>query len=313
MRSVNRAEWRELRNESKKMKKIKVREKRNPEAALELDQEMKTIIGIGWLIAGSALGQAGALVEREWMVDGVRREALWVEPKVKTADRVPVVFVFHGHGGTMRNIASAFQIETLWPEALVIYMQGLNTPGRLSDPQGLRSGWQHGAKDQGGRDLKFFDQVLATAKAEQEVDERRIYSTGHSNGGGFTYLLWAERGEVLAAVAPSAASGGRHRQRLLPKPFLLISGEADELVKFEWQMATVEMVRRLNGCAEGEGKAWALDERCTVYESEGGTPVVTAIHAGGHGFPKRAPAVIVNFFKQHVQVPKERTEATGER
>jgi len=262
---------------------------------------IKKIMSCCGLLLSGAIWAAEPLVEREWVVDGEQRQALIAEPRVKQEKAVPLVFAFHGHGGTMRSAARSFPISDFWPEALVVYLQGLKTPGKLTDPDGERPGWQHGAEDQGGRDLKFFDAVLASLKADYPVDESRIYSTGHSNGGGFTYLLWAERGEVFAAVAPSASSGGRYMRGVKPKPVLHIAGESDELVKYDWQVATMDYLRKLNGC--GDGAAWELDENCTYYPSERGTPVVTAIHPGGHGFPKQAPEVIVKFFKQH-QKPK---------
>lgn len=259
---------------------------------------MKNQVIVCWvLLLPVWLQGAESLVKREWLVDGVLREALMVVPEGATKQPVPVIFAFHGHGGTMQSAARSFPLADFWPEALVVYMQGLKTPGKLTDPDGTRPGWQHGAEDQGGRDLKFFDAVLASLRAEYKVDENRIYSTGHSNGGGFTFLLWAERGELFAAVAPSASSGGRYMRGIKPKPVLHIAGEADELVKYSWQVMTMDYLRRLNGC--GEGVAWELDENCTFYPSASGTPVVTAIHPGGHGFPKQAPEVIVKFFKQH--------------
>ncbi|MEI9864297.1 MAG: hypothetical protein WDN00_07025 [Limisphaerales bacterium] len=45
--------------------------------------------------------------------------------------------------------------------------------------------------------MKFFDAVLARLKQDYKVDAKRIYCTGHSNGGGFTYLLWLARGDVF--------------------------------------------------------------------------------------------------------------------
>ena len=90
-----------------------------------------------------------------------------------------------------------FAYHKHWPEAIAVYMQGLNTPGVLTDPEGKRPGWQKRVGDQNDRDLKFFDAVLATLKKDYRVDEKRVYATGHSNGGAFTYLLWAARGDVL--------------------------------------------------------------------------------------------------------------------
>lgn len=231
----------------------------------------------------------------EFKVDGVTREALVYTPPAAKTIPTPVVFVFHGHGGNSRQAARSFAMNRHWPEAISVYMQGLNTPGRLTDPEGRRPGWQHAAGDHQDRDLKFFDTVLTQLKRGYRVDEKRIYATGHSNGGGFTYLLWAERGDAFVAVAPSAAAF-RVIGKLKPKPAMHLAGEQDALVKFPWQRLTMNAVRQLNGC-ETEGKPW--DKQCIVYPSTTGTAFVEFIHPGGHQFPKESPALIVKFFKEH--------------
>ena len=228
-------------------------------------------------------------------MDGVAREALvYVPPSAKTMN-TPVVFVFHGHGGNARQAARSFGIYQHWPEAISVHMQGLKTPGRLTDPEGNKPGWQSGPGDQGDRDLKFFDAVLERLKRDYRVDEKRIYATGHSNGGGFTYLLWAERGEVFAAVAPSAAAA-RYVGQLAPKPALHLAGEKDALVKFQWQKLMMDEVRKLNGC-DTNGQPWGA--KGTIYPSKSGTPFVTLIHPGGHELHPQAGAMIVKFFKEH--------------
>lgn len=239
----------------------------------------------------------------ELQVNGIARETVVYAPASAKEKSAPVVFVFHGHGGNMRNAARSFAMHQQWPDAIAVYPQGLNTPGRLTDPEGKKPGWQHGVGAQDDRDLKFFDALLAKLKQEFKVDAKRIYSTGHSNGGGFTYLLWAERGEVFAAVAPSAAAAQavvRGDNKLKPKPVLHLAGENDPLVKYEWQKATMAAVRKLNGC-DADGKPW--DKLCTEYPSKTGTPFVAFIHPGGHEFHKDAPALIAKFFKQHPASP----------
>lgn len=251
----------------------------------------------GILLSAEALA-AEAPARRSWTVEGVAREALVHAPASAKSQAAPVVFAFHGHGGSMQNAARSFRYHTLWPEAIVVYPQGLNTPGRLTDPEGKRPGWQHGAAEQGDRDLKFFDAMLASLRADYRVDDQRIYATGHSNGGGFTYLLWATRGDVFAAVAPSAsAAGTRQLSALKPKPVLHVAGEKDELVKFAWQEQTIAALKKLN--QSGAGEPW---EKIAVrHPSPHGTPVVTYLHPGAHGFPAAAPPLIVAFFKQHAK------------
>jgi polyhydroxybutyrate depolymerase len=247
-----------------------------------------------WLLASFSLSAAESLVRQEWKVDGVVREALIYVPAKAKTEATPVVFAFHGHGGSMSNAARQFGYHRLWPEAIVVYMQGLKTPGRLTDPEGQKPGWQFAVGEQGDRDLKFFDTVLASLKQDYRVDEKRIYPTGHSNGGGFTYLLWAARGDVFAAVAPSGAAAVRTFRTLEPKPVMHVAGENDPLVKFTWQKQTMDALRQLNQCGEGQPQGkW-----CTLYPSKIGAPVVTFVHPGGHQFPAEAPAAIVNFFRE---------------
>jgi polyhydroxybutyrate depolymerase len=238
------------------------------------------------------------LTRKVWKVDGVTREALVYVPTAATTTRTPLVFAFHGHGGTMKYAANKFRFHNLWPEAIAVYMQGLPTPGALTDPEGKRPGWQKTFGDQKDRDLKFFDAVLMTLKNDYKVNEKRIYATGHSNGGGFTYFLWAARGDVFAAIAPCAAAAKpEFRPHIKPKPVLHMAGENDPLVRFAWQQRTIDEVRKINGC--GEGKPWG--EHCTLYPSRTGTPVVTYIHSGGHQLPDDVLPVIVNFFKERAK------------
>jgi polyhydroxybutyrate depolymerase len=245
------------------------------------------------------LGRAAETpTRREWKIGDIVREALVYAPATAKTEATPVVFAFHGHGGSMENAARMFHYHTIWPEAIVVYMQGLNTPGRLTDPEGKKPGWQHTIGSQGDRDVKFFDAVLASLKDDYRVDQKRIYCTGHSNGGGFTYLLWAARGDRFAAFAPSSSAAAQNLPLLKAKPVLHLAGENDPLVKFEWQKETMDALRKLNQC--GEGKPW--EPHCMLYESKIGAPVVTFIHPGTHAFPPSAPATIAKFFKQHTLV-----------
>jgi len=253
-------------------------------------------------LAAVASAAEPALAEKEWTVDGVARKGLVHVPMTGRTEPAPVVFVFHGHGGTMAHAARTMAFHVQWPEAIVVYLQGLNTPGKLTDLEGKRPGWQPGRGDQDDRDLKLFDTVFKSLKSDFKVDESRVYATGHSNGGSFTYLLWATRGDVFAAMAPSAAVPGREIRNLSPKPALHVAGENDPLVKWEWQKLTMDALRKLNGC-EAQGKEWASSGNLkgTLYPSSKETPVVTLISPGDHKFPSEAPALIVKFFKEHAK------------
>jgi polyhydroxybutyrate depolymerase len=258
-------------------------------------QKLLLMVLVSLLLLSSGIVNAAELKQRDWMIEGVTRQALVAVPDSAKQVPSPLVFVFHGHGGNMRQVARSFRIHELWDQAIVVYMQGLNTPGQLTDPEGKRPGWQKEKGDQKDRDLQFFDEVLKSLKQDCKVDEKRVFSTGHSNGGGFTYLLWSERPDVFAAFAPSGSAALKVRNNLKPKPMLHIAGDNDPLVKYAWQTMMIDAVKKINQC--GEGIPW--EETCTQFPSKISAPVITFVTSQGHKFPPEAPALIVKFFKQY--------------
>ena len=230
----------------------------------------------------------------QWTINDTPREALVYIPNAAKTKATPIIFVFHGHGGNMTNMMKNRAYEKLWPEAIIVYPQGLNTPGQLTDPEGKRSGWQKAPGDMKDRDLTFFDAMMKTFKHDYKIDEKRIYATGHSNGGGFTYLLWATRGDQFAAFAPSAAVAGKIVKLLKPKPAMHIMGANDPLVKPSWQTLMYQEVMKLNGCAK-QGIFYA--QNAEIYPSKTNNPFVLYSHAGNHTYPAAADKVIIKFFK----------------
>lgn len=251
------------------------------------------------LLGAACRAQSSSLKEQQFTVDGIRRVALIAVPASAASGKVPVVFAFHGHGGSMRNTSRSWRLHTAYPEAVVAYMQGMPTPGQISDPEGKRNGWQHRAGDHGDRDLKFFDAVLTSLKKQHPIDPKRVFAVGHSNGGAFTYLLSAQRPSALAAIAVVGAAGLRNVPDLTPKPTLHVAGQNDPLVRFSVQERMMQVVRQVNGC-EAPGKPWAKsgDLTATLYPSAQGASFVEVIHPNGHEFPSQATGLIVKFFRQ---------------
>jgi polyhydroxybutyrate depolymerase len=238
-----------------------------------------------------------SLSERKWTVAGVTRTALMHIPNGSERTNTPVVFVFHGRGGNSEAISKKMAVHTSWPEAIVVYPQGLPSAIR-NVAAGVKPGWQQGIGDKNDRDLIFFDEILRTLRTDFKIDESRVYVTGHSMGGAFSYLLWSARGDVFTAVASSAGTP-RNFDRCKPKPAMHIAGERDEIIPYVRQQRTMEAVRRLNSC-DDTGHPWAEGGQLagTLFSSQGGYPFVSLIHPGGHNYPAEASPLIVKFFKE---------------
>jgi polyhydroxybutyrate depolymerase len=260
--------------------------------------------GMALLAQSPARGRAQTaapegLVRQTWTVDGVERSALVAAPPAtESVVRLPLVLVFHGHGGSSANAARTFRIHAAWPEAVVIYPQGLPTVGTLVDPEGKLPGWQQLAGDNDDRDLHLADAMIAWATSQYPINPAQVFAAGHSNGGAMVYLLWAVRGDRFAAFAPAAAV---FRPALIakaaPKAALIIAGRQDALVPFAGQQRTIEAVLRLNKAATA-GADWSGDAR--LHASPIGADVVAYVHPGGHPMPLDAGALMARFFKQGI-------------
>lgn len=250
----------------------------------------RVLIRMGVLLAAGVTA-AAELERREWAVGGVTREALVAAPE-RAAGAAPAVLVFHGYGGDMRRAAGMFGLHTRWPEALVIYMQGLPLEGGAIRPEDKRAGWQNLPGECGDRDVAFVDAVMASLRSEGRVDGKRVYAAGHSNGGSFTYLLWQARPKVFAGFAPSGAVLPQ-TFRLTPRPALHLAGERDTLIRYAWQERSMARLRELNRC--GVGQPWG--EGGMRYPSVSGAPVFTWVHQGGHEFPAAAADAVARFLR----------------
>jgi polyhydroxybutyrate depolymerase len=243
-------------------------------------------------------------VEKSWDVDGVKRTAVVRVPN-EVSGPLAVVFGWHGHGGRSMHSAGRWGYAEIDKTSILVFPQGLPTVSPLVDKEGRMPGWQTSVTSEAGRDIKLFDTILTDLKKQHAVDDRRIYSMGHSNGAAFSYLLWQARPDVLAAIGSVAGSLRGDGKPTTPLPVIHVAGEKDPLVKFTWQQATFAAVKRFNGCAD-EGKPWAKEGvlEATIFASTKGAPLVTAIHGGGHEYAKGSTELIVRFFKENPKPAK---------
>lgn len=226
----------------------------------------------------------------KWNVAGAQRTAIVYAPSSAATAKTPLVFAFHGRGDTNGNFQEGVELEKAWPQAIIVYPQGL----RVSRGADL-TGWQTEKGDEKGRDLEFVDTALASLRAKYKVDDARIYATGFSNGAVFTWLLWAERPHVFAAFAAVAARRGDSVLPTVPKPFLQVGGRNDGNIDFVLQEKAMETARRVDGVSKSE----SCGRNCTLYPSAQGTPVITVVHDGGHEWPDGISQQIAKFFQDH--------------
>lgn len=224
-------------------------------------------------------------------VDNLERQALIVAPSQTTTAKPPVLFMFHGHGGSADRCFNRFHFEKAWPDAVVVYPDGL--PITLGDPTKNGKGWVLDCNEQ-NRDIKLFDVLREKVVKDFHGDPKRVFACGFSNGGMFMYTLWTMRPHQLAAVCPSGACIATDDTHLLePLPcFVTVSGN-DEIVPTQYQSQGVDAVKKVDR-SQGSGRPYG--DHGEYFRGQ--KPVVVWNYDGGHEFPFECYPSLIKFFKE---------------
>lgn len=223
-------------------------------------------------------------------VGDVERTALVFKP-TKTIVNPPVLFMFHGHGGGSRQAAVQWRYHLTWPEAVVVYPQGLPGWAGRTDPEGKKSGWQGAPGQLEDRDLKFLDSMLAWATKEWKAAPARTFVTGHSNGSLMTWVAQHSRGDKFAGFAGVCAPPSLWFRSAPVKPMFVVMGTDDPLVPIRGMRLFADMAVTRNG----GGEAKVREDGIKVYS--GKSPLWIWEYAGGHTPPRNCGEKVVEFFK----------------
>jgi len=147
-------------------------------------------------------------------------------------------------------------------------------------------------------------------KTDFDVDPRHVHATGHSNGGGFTYLLYAMRSETFASIAPSSSGAARKLAGHEPiaRPILHLAGRNDQVVPFDNQQRTIDALIRNARASDGE--PWPEVRGATLHRAKDGAHVATWFHDGGHELPDEGWRAVAAFLRRTPMPEPWTTDAT---
>jgi polyhydroxybutyrate depolymerase len=243
-------------------------------------------------------------------IDDHARQFIVYTPTGATTDEPrPVVFFFHGAGGTDEQAAATYGwLEKAKAERFfLVFPQGL--PAR---PDGHASFllnpnvWRDGMPGMPGvvDDVTFFSTLLDKLETVLPIDRRRVYVTGFSNGAGMTFTLGSRFSDRIAAIAPvSSRSYVTVDQLARPLPVYYLVGTADPLLRIDGGTTTMPWgTTRTLPPVEDSVVQWALLDGCpatpqTVSDKngvrvqrygpgrDGAAVLFTTIEGNGHHWP----------------------------
>ncbi|HYM36523.1 MAG TPA: PHB depolymerase family esterase [Steroidobacteraceae bacterium] len=184
--------------------------------ALHIRIGFATIVAVGSLLSDAAAknvacvaarGRSSYKVESRCMnlQQGDVRTYRIYTPRTPPKTLMPLILVLHGGGGSgsaMEGLAlGQFNRIADKHNVIVVY------------PDGVGRSWNDGRSDlrskavkEGVDDVAFLRAVVDDVGRRFNVDRKRIYATGISNGGLMSYRLACDASDFITAVAPVAAN-----------------------------------------------------------------------------------------------------------
>ena len=231
-------------------------------------------------------------VTRRLVVNGVERMALVFPGRHALNAPSPLIFAFHGFSGSSRSMSTT-RLHVAWPEATVVYPEGIRVHSRRFGYD--VPAWQSAPGRDNDRDVRFIDQLLVDLHTSYQIDDRRVYVAGVSNGAIFAYVLLTMRPQSFAAFGIVAGAAGFTRLATVPRAVLIIQGKHDQTIRPQWAVETRDLLRQLNGCGMDE-QEWAPGY-ISYQPCASGCPIIWHLHDGGHDWPHDATGKIVKFFQ----------------
>lgn len=265
------------------------------------------------LLAVIAVGQTEPLGagdhRRTITVDNVKRSHwIHVPPKYDPKAPTPVLLVLHGAAmdGKMMEVFSGLNKTADKYGFIAVYPNG-------TGPGGVLLTWNAGLfpgdlnKNDKADDVKYLGKVLDDVEHALNVDKKRIYVTGLSNGAMMSYRLASEMSDRIAAIAPVAGTMAIEKYApSRPIPVLHFHGTKDTLVPYNGPDKTAEVPKfmrfrsvddtiltcvRANGAAEQpteteiDAKEPNLRIKCKTYANGKADVILYTIENGGHTWP----------------------------
>jgi polyhydroxybutyrate depolymerase len=185
----------------------------------------------------------------------------------------PLVIVLHGGGGTGQGMPklTGFNAVADKENFVVVYPDGIE--GHWNDGRGMQ---QYRTEIENIDDVGFISALIDHLSNELNIDAKRIYVTGISNGGMMTHRLGCELSQRIAAISPVASNVPVNMASVwVPSravPVLIINGTDDPLVP--WDGGDIHFGLRTFGkvlSVADTVKFWTTKDQCPSL------PVVTQL------------------------------------
>jgi poly(3-hydroxybutyrate) depolymerase len=204
-----------------------------------------------WLCSGMA---------EEMTVDNIKRNYIVYVPNNLGENR-PLLISCHGMNQDAYYQKGMLAIESVADTAKFVTVF----------PNGIDKGWDIS----GDRDINYIKALIDKMVEKYKIDPNRVYLSGFSMGGMFTYHAMNKIADKIAAFAPISGYpmwGTTANANVRPIPIIHTHGTGDDVVAFSGVQGALNVWIKHNGCSE----------KATIIKNYRGTPHITR-HVWGPG------------------------------
>lgn len=232
----------------------------------QLRKNNKIFLIFALVVLTSFSAYAQQVIDETLVHDGKTREyRLYIPESYNSNEAAPLILNFHGFTSSINSQYNQSDFRQLAEDNQFIFVT----------PQGLGAfaGWAINNNFGGSEDdLGFSNVLINKIQDDFNINEKRIYATGFSNGGFFSYRLACELSPRIAAIASVAGSMTKswidtdQCQPEHPTPILQITGTNDNIIS-------------INGNGTNESINDVM-EYWSNYNNGDNTPEVTQLGGG---------------------------------
>ena len=188
------------------------------------------------LLAGSLASSLAASAQSTMTVDGKQRNYVTYVPENLGTNR-PLLISCHGMNQDANYQKGMLKIETVADTAKFVTVF----------PNGINKGWDIG----GDQDIHFVLAIIDKMVDQYKIDRNRVYLSGFSMGGMFTYHAMNKIPDKIAAFAPISGypmGGTTANANVRPIPIIHTHGTGDDVVSFSGVQGALNAWINHNGC-----------------------------------------------------------------
>lgn len=205
-----------------------------------------------------------------FVVDGLERSyVLHVPYNIHPEEPVPLLIVMHGRGGSAHQMQRYTRFDPIADREgfIVVY------------PQGIGDRWNDGRVFLDAPqvdDTRFMSLLIDHLLETYNIDPKRIYATGISNGGMMSYRLACELSDRIAGIASVTANMPVDLEPVCkptdPLKVLVINGTSDPLIPYDGGVIRSRYFGPPRGVVRSTSETmdfWMLHNQCAA------NPVIT--------------------------------------